>query len=110
MASSILLEQLRGHSAEQSFDLPAVSKGLAQQRREFPRDVATAATPVLLHREDERRMPPAAGARGALRPNAGLAHFGQRPLGGRPELLHFDQKSFPGSADGRSRIHGTYIL
>ena len=95
MASSILLEQLRGHSAEQSFDLPAVSKGLAQQRREFPGDVATAATPVLLHREDERRMPPAAGARGALRPNAGLAHFGHRALGGRPEVSDLLKESLP---------------
>ena len=90
----VLAQEHRPQLSEQRFQLAPILQTLPEQRHHWRRDIHATAAALFGKGPDENRMFISAGAGGAVRPDAGFSHFGQRPFEDGPKREQFILKMF----------------
>jgi hypothetical protein len=85
----VLAQEHRSQLREQHFQLAPILQTPTEQRHHLRRDIHATAAALFGKGPDESRMFFSAGAGGAVLPDAGFSHFGQRPFEDGPKREQF---------------------
>jgi hypothetical protein len=85
----VLAQEHRSQLSEQRFQLAPILQTPTEQRHHWRRDIHATAAALFGKGPEESRMFVSAGAGGAVLPDAGFSHFGQRPFEDGPKREQF---------------------